>query len=251
MNMIEVGYSTRCGGASRGSYASLNLAYHTGDRVLAVRENRRRFLSIWGLSPQHLVAGKQIHGTGIHRVEEGDRGRGNRKGTAIPRCDALITGVVGVVLAAFSADCMIVCLVNPQRRVAALAHAGWRGVLHGVVGKMVDALVSEYGGCPQELMAWGSPCICRHCLEVSPEVAVLFLDRGWDDPLFCDGDEIAGKYFLDLREIVRKQLITSGLPTGNIEMAEICTSCHPDLFYSYRREGEKTGRMMGFVTLKG
>ena len=147
MNTVEVGYSTRCGGASRGSYASSTwpiipgIGFWLSGKIAVVSFP-------YGAFPQHLVTGEQVHGTGIHRVEEGDRGRGDRKGTAIPRCDALVTGVAGVVLAAFSADCMIVYLVNPQRRVAALAHAGWRGVLNGVVGKVVDALVSEYGGHP-------------------------------------------------------------------------------------------------------
>ncbi len=180
---------------------------------------------------------------------ENDRGRGSRKGTAIPRCDALITDVAGVILTAFSADCLIIYLVSPRRRVIALAHAGWRGVLQGMVKKVIAALISGYGGCPDELLAWVSPCICRNCFEVSPEVAALFLDQGWDDPLFCNRNTTTGKYILDLREIVRRQLIIGGLHDRHIEIAKICTSCHPDLFYSYRREGEKTGRMMGFITL--
>ena len=114
--MVDHAFSTRRGGCSTGAVQSLNTAFHTGDTRERVLENRRRLLKPWGYDPAAVVAGIQVHGTDIALVTAQDRGRGALPGTFLTRCDALVTRYTGVVLTAYSADCLLLFLVAPRRR---------------------------------------------------------------------------------------------------------------------------------------
>ncbi len=249
-NNILAGFSTRQGGVSRGAFASLNLAFHTGDNFSSVWENRQRFLSIWNISPYEIISGNQVHGTAVHLVKDSNCYRGGQMGVVIPACDALISNLGNVTLAAFSADCLIIFLFEPEKKVISLVHAGWRGVLHGIMEKVIDILKKDYYCNHNRIIVAVSPGICFKCFEVGEDVAVEFWNKGWDDPL-CIKKASAGRYFINLKEISRRQLINGGLCNDRIDVSDLCTACFPDLFYSYRGEGGKTGRMMAFLTLMG
>ncbi len=245
------GFSTRCGGVSDSPYHSLNMAYHTGDRPSNVWENRKRFLSIWGLSPEQIIAGKQVHGTGVHFVDSSDLGRGSRQETAISDCDALISKSRDIVLAAFSADCLLVYLADTSCGGIAVIHAGWKGLLKGIIGEVIEIFIRELGGKPENTLAAISPGICFNCFVVGEDVAVAFRNKGWSELLSLQNEYPYPRYLLNLDEICRFQLKYAGLLQINIQGSSYCTRCYPDYFYSHRRDGEKTGRMMGFISLTG
>ena len=245
---IKAGFSARKGGVSEGNYASLNLAVHTGDDSSSVLENRRRFLSVWGLSPRGIIAGNQVHGTTVHRVKESDFAGNSRTGTIIPACDALISNTDNVTLAAFSADCLLIYIFNRDKKVISLIHAGWRGILYGIIGKVAGILKKDYLCYHESSIAAVSPGICFDCFEVGEEVAGKFHKEGWQDAA-CLRQGPAGTYFINLTEIACRQLNSAGLQRNRVDVSGLCTSCMPDLFYSYRRDGEKTGRMMAFMSL--
>ncbi len=227
------------------------MAYHTGDRPASVWENRKRFLSIWGLIPEQIIAGKQIHGIGVHPVDSLDLGRGSRQGTAIPDCDALISKSSDVVLAAFSADCLLVYLADVYRGAIAIIHAGWKGLLKEIIGEVIEAFTRELGGKPKSTLAAISPGICFDCFEIGEDVAAAFRNKGWSKFLSPQNNYSHHRYLLNLEEVCRLQLENAGLFQSNIQVSGYCTRCYPDYFYSHRRDGEKTGRMMGFISLKG
>lgn len=247
--LVDHAFSTRLGGCSSGHLASLNTAYHTGDSEDNVIENRRRFFSLFDYTYLDLVAAIQVHGIGLALFDEKNRGEGAMPGSAIRRCDAMITTTPGLPLTAYSADCMLIYIASEQKPLAALAHAGWRGTLGGLGVKIVRFLQEQLGFEPGRLLVALSPAICKICYRVDDTVAGQFHANGWNGSAFLERSEKGG-WNLDLSAINAKQVLAAGVKEKNLAFNNWCTSCNPDLFYSYRREKGKTGRMIGFIAIK-
>lgn len=243
-------FSTRVGGCSEGGLASLNTAFHTGDEYSRVRENRRRFLEPWGFHPEEVVAAVQVHGVKIHQVCAGDRGRGARPGSFLGEGDALVTAVPDLPLTGYAADCLLLFIVAPDVPAVALAHAGWRGTLQNMAPAVVSDLNLRFGADPAAMLVAFSPAICGRCYTVDRAVARNFIEAGWcGEPYLWEAP--AGGYHLNLAAINEQQLRRAGIRSGHLAGNSWCTSCHPRLFYSYRREKGTTGRMMGLIALQG
>ena len=242
-------FSTRAGGCSVGAMASLNTAFHTGDRYRRVRENRRRFLEPWGFHPGEVVAAIQVHGTGVFRVKAGDRGRGSRPGNFLGEGDALVTAAPGLPLTGYAADCLLLFIVAPDVPAVALAHAGRQGTLQNMAGAVVAELNLGFGADPAVMRSALGPGICGRCYTVGPGLARDFKEAGWSGKPYLWAGE-GGVFHLDLAAINRQQLSRAGIKPGHIAGGNWCTSCRPDLFYSYRRDRGKTGRMMGLIALE-
>lgn len=248
-NLIDHAFSTRLGGCSSGAMSALNTAFHTGDDDENVLENRRRLLKPFGYRPEEIVAGIQVHGTGVTRVTLTERGRGAAPGNFLGETDGLITVEPGLVLTAYAADCQLLFFVEPHIPVIALAHAGWRGALAGMAGLVVAYLQKHFAVEPSNLLAAISPAICPQCYRVDEEVAGCFRDAGWEGGPYLEPDA-EGRFKLDLSSINAAQLRDAGIEEDHLVENSWCTACRPDLFYSYRREQGVTGRMMGFLAIK-
>jgi YfiH family protein len=170
----------------------------------------------------------QVHGDRIQRVEEGG---------LFPATDGLITDKPALVLSVLVADCLSLYLYDPDRPAVGLVHAGWRGSSMNIIGKAVEAMASGFKSQPAQLKAWMGPSIGPCCYEVGEEVASQFQD-------VCVKDN-----HLDLWTCNRLQLESAGLKSNSIEIASLCTKCHPELFYSHRGSGGKAGRMMAIFGL--
>jgi len=241
--------STRRGGVSRGPFESLNVGLHVGDDPEAVLENRRRLCQAVGVDPDSLVAGAQVLGNAVAWVTEAERGRGARDAaTAIPDADALITDSPGVTLAAFSADCPLIALVDPRRRAIGLAHASRRGTLGRLAARTVLAMERLLGCEPPRMLAAIAPSIGPCCYEVGSEV----LDearRALPDAerFFVQRD---GRLHMDLWAANGAQLVEAGLAPERIERAGLCTRCHSEEFFSYRAAQGPTGRFALLLGLR-
>jgi YfiH family protein len=162
--------TTRSGGASVGAYESLNLALHVGDDPGAVIDNRRRAAAALGAGLDDCVFSNQVHGTRAAVVTAADRGRGALGASgAIGETDALVTADVGTVLVTLVADCVPVVLFDPEARVLACAHAGWRGALSGVLEETIAAMRS-LGATPERIVAGIGPSVAKDRYQVGPEV---------------------------------------------------------------------------------
>ena len=184
--------------------------------------------------------------------------------------DGLITNTPGILLGILTADCLPVILVDPKNRAVGVFHAGWRGTVKRIVEKGVGEMQRWFGTRPQDLKAAIGPAIRGCCYEVGPEVRDAFESQfDYAESLFRetkDTDEIHEKYpllfltarapghselpkkiFLDIGEANRRQLLAAGIPARNITDVGLCTSCHPELFFSHRRDQGVTGRMMAVV----
>lgn len=265
------GFSTRPGGVSSLDNAKvLNLSFTGWDARENVLENRRRFVAALagpaasgakngGSSEMNLVALKQIHSDLVHPFaappKEACQG------------DASITNQPGLLLGVQTADCVPILLVDPKRRAVAAIHAGWRGTLARIVAKAVGQMQMRFGSKPVDLLAAIGPSIGGCCYEVGTEVATQFTSQFADAADYFDelrtGDEPnplqwlnmmppghqppPKNVLLDLRKANRSQLLAAGLREKNIAVSNLCTACRRDLFFSYRKEGAATGRMLSAI----
>jgi YfiH family protein len=207
------------------------MGHTVGDDLVAVRINHQRALGALGWRRKDVATCHQVHGARVVAVSPGDRGR------VFPETDALVTASPGVVLMQRFADCVPVLFSDKKRGVIGLAHAGWRGVAERVVPATVAKLVEAFGCAPTNLWAGVGPSIGPCCYEVGGEV----VDRvstavNGSDPFRWENDRV----YLDLWAAVQSQLLEMGVE--QLELAEICTSCHSDDWFSHRAEKGKTGR---------
>ncbi len=214
----EVVFTTRLGGVSEGPYESLNLGRKTGDDVERVDENRRRACAEVGSDAARLALNYQVHSTLVHRAREG--GRGDVQG------DGLWTDEPGLPVLALAADCLPIALARAKgaKPTVCVVHAGRIGLLGGIVGAGVAAL----GG---TVVAAIGPSIGPCCYEVGEGVAAPFRAR------FGRGVDRSGR--LDLWSAAEQALREAGC--SSVERLDLCTSCRPDLFFSYRRDGKPRG----------
>ncbi len=225
--------TTRVGGVSGPPFDSLNLSFSCGDDPQRVKHNRTRVISALGLPepPRWL---KQVHGTRVVDADLAVRG---------PQADASTSGQPSQVLAVMTADCIPVLICDRLGRRVAAAHAGWRGVAAGVLEGTVAALDLN----PSDLLAWLGPGIGPGAFEVGPEVREAFLAA---DPgaarSFRPGN--ADRLLADLYQLARRRLARAGVDA--VFGGQHCTYSDPARFFSYRREGKRSGRMGSFIWLE-
>jgi polyphenol oxidase len=225
--------SDRYGGASTAPYDELNLGDHVGDAPAAVAENRRRLAAAVDLDPGRLVLMRQVHGRAVAVVEDAQD-----PAAPPPEADALVTASPGLGLVVLVADCVPVLLAARRSDVAAVAHAGRRGVQAGIVPATVAAM-RALGSRPDRIVAVVGPAVCGRCYEVPRELA----DEVTAVEPAAAATSSSGTPALDLRAAVVAQLLAAGV--GTVEADPWCTAESPDLF-SHRRDGV-TGRCAGVV----
>lgn len=243
MSSVTAAISTRTGGISKYPYHTLNLAYHVGDAHEAVAENRRRFCSALGIGVDSLVIAQQVHNDRIAIIDDAQIGRGAyRQEDAIPGADGMITRSRSAALAVLTADCVPVLVIDPVRRAIGVAHAGWRGTLHMVAAKAVLKMRDTYGTEPADCLVALGPSIGPCCYGVGEDVVSQF--RHTFGPAVC-----TARNTLDLKRAIELQLTDVGVEKSSISSEERCTACNLEIFYSYRAEGGRTGRMMSVIEL--
>lgn len=233
------GFPERSGGESVGLRSSLNLGYRWGDDEAVVRRNRGRLAAHAGFALDDLQVTRHVHGTSVWVVGE--------PSPTPPEFDGLVCDRAGPVLGAFAADCVPILFGDPRARVCGAAHAGWRGTVNGVAERVIERMVERGAGAADLQVALG-PSIGPCCFEVGPEVAAAFRERFGD----IDGLVVAGpnKEHVDLRVALVASLGAAGVPAANVDADPPCTRCHPDRFFSYRRDGIEGGVHMGFIGLR-
>lgn len=235
--------STRNGGHSNPPYDSLNLSFNVGDDPDKVLKNRKLLAGTLGIPLTNLTTAKQIHDGHVKIVSDALRGKGstNYKG-AINATDAMVTNAPNICLMILLADCVPILFCDPSKRVIGVAHAGWKGTLRFVAHNTVKVLREHFGCSPQDIVVGIGPSIGPCCYQVRQEV-LSQVEHVLGTRQDCIRHESAnGKGYFDLWTANLKQLLQAGIPEKNIEMAETCTSHHPNLFFSHRHEKGKTGR---------
>lgn len=228
------GVFTRQGGVSQGPYASLNVSFTVGDRSEPVEENRHRVTRVLGLAS--LASAEQAHGLKGSVITAGNPS----PAAEIPEVDILITREPGLGLLIQQADCQAVMLYDPEHRVVANVHCGWRGQVAGVLHQAVACLRDTFHSCPENLIAGIGPGLGPCCAE--------FRNFRKEFPPHLWAYQARPGYF-DLWRLSRDQLVEAGLKPDHIDIAGLCTKCRPMEFYSYRRDG-LTGRQGAVIALR-
>jgi YfiH family protein len=222
--------TTRAGGVSSPPYDSFNLGAHVGDSPLAVERNR---ILLNRLLPSEPVWLEQVHGTDVVSAD---------RAGCLPRADACIARHSAAVCVVMTADCLPILLCNTQGSVVGAAHAGWRGMVAGVI----EATVRAMEAAPENIMAWLGPAISQDEFEVGDEVRAAFLAiQPQAAPAFIPGRN--GKWFADLYALANLRLNALGI--NRIYGGGSCTFRERDRYFSYRRDGV-TGRMGTFIWLE-
>ena len=278
-------FSTRRGGVSKPPCAGLNLGFTASDQRERVEQNRRRFFG-------H-VGGKEFTPTSVHQIHSSHSYVIARDGPGqlayqppgiqvsvpsssnLPAGDGLITAEPGILLTIRIADCLPVLLVDPQRRVVAAVHAGWRGALDRIIEKAVGDMRRAFGSDPQDLIAALGPSIRDCCFEVGEEVVEAFYGKFANADQFFrtlpnrpeaatdrhsilflsayppgHAPENVPAARLDLIAVARHQLTSAGVKAADILVADYCTACRTDLFFSHRHEGPGTGRQVAAIGIR-
>lgn len=246
LDHIQPSWSSRQGGVEafftlknqgteegEGDIPGLNLGLNTNDDVNRVFANRAAMYKQFDLDPQWVAWGKQVHSTRVRIVTTGG---------LHPDTDGMVTAVPGLALVIQVADCAAILLADTVNRVIGAVHAGWRGAAGGIVSNGV-ARMQKLGAEASNIRAYVSPCISQKYFEVGPEVSDQFPDHVVDD-------ESYEKPHIDLKSFVKEELSGSGVDEEAIEVDRGCTYAGEEQFYSYRREQERSGRMLGIIVMR-
>lgn len=209
---------------------------------------RRQVAERLGLPFSGWTFAEQVHHAHVVRIDAGLRGSGRTMAQeAVAGADGLSTESSATVLALLFADCVPLYFCEPKRRVIALAHAGWRGTVINMAGSMLDHLQENWNVSPQEIWVAVGPSIGRCCYQVDQPVmdaVAKLLPNGLDQVSMPQAGE---RWLLDLKEVNRRLLLMAGVREEHIWISRYCTACHPELFFSYRKEQQQAGRMMAWI----
>jgi hypothetical protein len=258
------GFSTRSGGASllNSGERVLNLGFTDWDTRKNILKNRNAFQSALGATDLPLVLLQQFHSAVTVFFQSPP--------AAPSKGDALLSNSRGILPGIQTADCVPILLVDPTKRAVAAIHAGWRGTLARIAEKTVGEMRMHFGSNPADILAALGPSIGGCCYEVGTGQVTEFTSQFADAAEYFDelrtGEEPNPLQWLnrmppghqpppknvrlDLRKANRSQLLATGLRDTNIFVSSLCTACHPDLFFSYRKEAANSGRLLSVIGLK-
>lgn len=251
---LRHGFSTRKGGVSKEHLSSLNLGFNLGDEREKVLENFRILGGLFEAKPEDFVLTQQTHSINVRRVGKEDRGKGIFRERNYTDVDALITNEEGVILTAFSADCVPILFYDKGHRAIASCHSGWRGTHGRILARVIEAMQREFSSKPEEIYIAIGPSICKNCYEVSEDVGEAFLEAFPAlreetknvSPIERVSEE---KFHIDLWELNRIIALEAFIPPENISISGYCTMERPDLFFSHRYSQGRRGVQGAFISL--
>jgi purine-nucleoside/S-methyl-5'-thioadenosine phosphorylase / adenosine deaminase len=251
LGAARAAFTTRLGGVSEPPFDSLNLGLLTADEPAAVAENRRRLAAALGIAPDRIAFARQVHGADLLTHTQpplrcsfaSGIGAKEQRKLGVAGADGHVVGRAGVAGLVFVADCLPVALAGPGG--VAVLHCGWRGMAAGIIAAGAEAVEASAAAIGPGI----GPC----CYEVGDEVLEAFSGLGKgvsaaDGPKSGLGVNVSARRRLDLPEVARRLLVEAGV--GRVESAGLCTRCEPQLFFSHRRDGGRSGRQAGLAWLE-
>lgn len=200
-------------------------------------KNRKKIFKKIGIDYDDVISACLVHKTGVKNIK-------NNKQKIIPKTDALVSRKKNIFLSVTSADCVPILFYEPRAKIVGIAHAGWRGVVGKIAEKTIEKIV-KLGGSAKNIRVAMGPGINKCHFDIGKNMGKKFIP--YLELIEKNGD----KYFVELKEIIKKQLLHSGITEKNIENKNDCTFCNPKKFFSYRKEQEKNvGLMIILIGIK-
>lgn len=246
--LVKHGFSTRHGRLSNVATDNFNLGFKNGHPA-SVRQMRQFFLETLGTSLDKLVAGQQVHGTKVEVVTEATTGRGALVWEdGLAATDALVTATADVALSVYTADCVPILFLDPVQKAVGAAHAGWRGSVNKIAVSTLKTMQQHFDSRPEDILVAIGPSIGPCCYEVDDVVLQPLKEQipWWQDIIIFSRP---GHFKLNLWELNRRLLLDTGVKAGHISVAEICTHCQVQHFFSYRGEHGRAGSLMAVISL--
>lgn len=247
--------TTRQGGVSVGAYASFNANLYCGDDVQHVQQNRELLCQFLGLPFSHLLMPHQTHHDKVCKIDESFLSLSqSEREQRLDGIDALMTDLPDVCVSVSTADCIPVLLYDDVHHAVAAVHAGWRGTVSSIVRKTVERMKEVYHTDVNDVKAVIGPGISLDAFEVGDEVYDAFQSAGFPMMQIAKRyvlSEEKTKWHIDLWEANRWELLQSGVPFSHIHLSGICTYSHNDRFFSARRAGIHSGRILNGIMWTG
>lgn len=248
-NFINHAYSTRLGGISKNEFKSLNFGYKTNDNIESINKNYDIFCETMNIKKQNLVLTSQIHEDRIAIVTKQNIENNSDNFIQFDQTDGLITNEPNIGLVTFHADCVAVYLIDVKQKIIGLAHAGWRGTVKNITGKLVKKLVDFYKSSPENIVSALGPCIQSCCFEVDKSLLENFYSLNIPETYIYNSLD-NNKIKIDLLQVNKELLIKSGLKSENIFKSDVCTMCNHELLFSHRATNGKRGTNIAYIILK-
>lgn len=243
--------TTRRGGYSEGDYGTFNCSPYSGDDAAHVLRNQELLLEALPQRPQQLIIPFQTHGTSVRVIDSAFLAAPLERQTELLHAiDAVVTREPGCCLCISTADCIPVLLFDTAHCVVAAVHAGWRGTVEHIVRHTLECMQAIYGTTGAQVVACIGPSISMESFEVGEEVYEAFRQKGFDMSALSCWKADTKKHHIDLCEANRSQLLDFGLPSRQIELAGICTYLNHEQFFSARRLGIKSGRILSGIMIR-
>jgi YfiH family protein len=232
--------TTRHGGYGTGNYATFNCTSYTDDDAMVVKRNQEHLLEALPAGT-HLIIPHQVHDIRIQQIIDGTED--------LEDYDALMTKEKGFCLCISTADCVPIMLYDTKNKAIAAVHAGWRGTVKRIVMHALHLMHDVYGTDGKDVLACIGPSISLESFEVGDEVYDTFKDNDFDMSLISKKNRQTGKYHIDLWQANQLQLLSCGILKEHIQVAGLCTYIHQDMFFSARRLGISSGRILSGILL--
>ena len=240
--------TTRNGGVSKGDYASMNCTPYTGDDIEAVQRNQQLLCTALHIEKEQLIIPYQTHSVNALVIDkEFLQQNAEKRNKQLQNIDALITQEKGVCLCVSTADCTPILLYDRKQQVIAAIHAGWRGSVNYIVRKTLEQMNRLYNTQGEDIFAAIGPCIGFDAFEVGDEVYDAFKQNDFPMEYISGWKPETHKWHIDLQMANSVQLIDFGVPTEQIDICDICTFTHYEKFFSARRLGIKSGRILSGI----
>lgn len=240
-------FTTRHGGVSQGHCATWNFGERHLDTDENILQNFELLGQVLGADTEQMVTSAQTHTTNIRTVTAEDLGKGVVRERDYRDIDGLVTDERNIAIITGHADCNAIFFFDPLKQVIGLAHSGWRGTLAGIGAAMVSKMKTEYGCQPSDIIAGIGPSLCQDCFEVDEDVALVFFDV--DEAYRQFADRRGCKFHIDLKGIIRHDLLAAGLTEGKLSDMKLCTKCNKEMFFSHRGHQGRRGLMVAAMML--
>ncbi len=247
---IQTFVTTRYGGCSRGTYSSFNCSPYCGDDPACVADNTKMLLTLLGGYPFPLILPHQVHDTVVRCIDTDFLHLNpDEQCTALEGVDALITDSSSCALCVSTADCLPVFFYDSVHRAVGMVHSGWRGTVGHIALCTLRAMQETYGTSPQEVRVAFGPCISQTAFEVGDEVYEAFASESFPMERIAVRYSKSGKWHISLQEAVRSDLQAAGVNDRCIELSARCTYTEHTDFFSARRLGISSGRILSGIFL--
>ncbi len=238
--------TTRDGGMSKGLYGSFNQSPYSGDVPEHYLHNRQTLCNMIGITPEQLIIPYQTHDDRLLIVDEAFLSlTPDARAQRLKGVDGLITRLNGICIGITTADCVPLTFYDQKQEIIAAVHAGWRGTCKRIAEKTITTLATHFGSRPEDVFVEIGPSISQANYQVGEELLLQFSANGFPvSRIFGRQD---GKLYLDLWEANRWLLAACGIPPAHINIAGLCTYANHHRFFSARRLGIQSGRMLSGI----